>query len=36
MVPPDVVKVTMEKGWVTQRGAVDWNDQPDLARSDIE
>lgn len=36
MVPPDVVKVTVEKGWVTMRGEVDWNYQRDLARADIE
>jgi osmotically-inducible protein OsmY len=31
-IPNDTIKVTVEKGWVTLGGAVDWNYQKDAAR----
>jgi osmotically-inducible protein OsmY len=31
-IPNDTIKVTVEKGWVTLAGAVDWNYQKDAAR----
>ena len=31
MVPDDKIKVTVEKGWVTLEGAVDWNYQREAA-----
>jgi osmotically-inducible protein OsmY len=34
-VPPDAVKVKVEKGWITLTGAVDWHYQKEAAEQDV-
>jgi osmotically-inducible protein OsmY len=35
-IPHDKIKVTVEKGWVTLEGTVDWQYQKSLAESSVE